>query len=235
MGGGGDSAAWTMAGRFYSKQTSLGHSPPLKPTGDWQFDGPVVMLQDEREVSSAETFTWSMTETGRAVSVGRPTGGATIIPKVFDAPSGLFSFRMGCYDRPTPIKEIKPEGIGTAPDVFVPYEPCLLDAYGDPVLAAGMDVLLLLVQGEERETVVDYYNGMLDLNPEQVKRSRKKFGKIDLPGKKTGFRNVTDGILEPMTDWETTLLTSKRNPSPDKKGAKDRLNRLAEIKGQITK
>jgi len=138
MGGGGDGPAWAMAGRFFEKRVL---TPPVEPTGSWQFAGPVVMLQDERMVSSAETFTWAMTETGRVLSVGRPTGGATIIPGVFEVPSGLFRFRLGVHDRKTPIRGVQPEGVGTPPDVFVPYEPALLAGGGDPELEAARRTL----------------------------------------------------------------------------------------------
>ncbi|MHC4938769.1 MAG: S41 family peptidase [Planctomycetota bacterium] len=144
MGGGGDSAAWAMAGRFAA--------PKLRRTGDWQFEGPVVMLQDERMISSAETFTWAMAESGRALSVGRPTGGATIIPKVYRAPSGLFEFRMGSHDRRTPFAKVQPEGIGSAPDIHVSYD--LLAKHEDPVLAIGRDALKRLVAGEDRSAVI---------------------------------------------------------------------------------
>jgi hypothetical protein len=130
------------------------NEPPIEPTGSWQFDGPVVLLEDERMISSAETFTWAMTETGRAFSVGRPTGGATIIPDSFDAPSGLFRFRLGVHDRKTPIKGVQPEGIGTPPDVLVRYEPALLAKHGDPDLGVAREALDLLRRGEERGRIV---------------------------------------------------------------------------------
>ena len=151
MGGGSDIPAWAMAGRFFEKRVL---EPPVEPTGSWQFAGPVILLQDERMASSAETFTWAMTETGRALSVGRPTGGATIIPEVFDAPSGLFRFRLGCHDRKTPIKGVQPEGIGTLPDILVRYEPALLAKYGDPILGKAREALDLLLEGRRREEIV---------------------------------------------------------------------------------
>jgi hypothetical protein len=157
MGGGGDAPAWAMAGRFYTKATNLGTSGTLMPSGDWQFEGPVVMLQDEREISSAETFTWAMTETGRAVSVGRPTAGGTIIPMSIQVPSGMFDLKLGVTDRKTPIKGIQPEGHGTPPDIFVPYEPVLLERFGDPVMGIGRDVLARLMEGEEKAKVVASY------------------------------------------------------------------------------
>jgi len=154
MGGGGDGPAWAMAGRFFRKRTPQGSAPALVPTGGWQFDGPVVLLQDERMISSAETFTWAMTETGRALSVGRPTGGATIIPTSFDAPSGILSFRLGVHDRATPIRGVQPEGVGTAPDVPVAYTPDALAGGADPILAMGRRALELLLQGRSRDQVV---------------------------------------------------------------------------------
>ena len=57
MGGGSDGCAWEMAGRLFSKAVSNGSHGQIAPSGSWQFDGPVVMLQNENEVSSAETFT----------------------------------------------------------------------------------------------------------------------------------------------------------------------------------
>jgi C-terminal processing protease CtpA/Prc len=151
MGGGSDRPAWAMAGRFFDKRVA---EPPVEPTGAWQFAGPVVLLQDERMISSAETFTWAMTETGRVLSVGRPTGGATIIPDGFDAPSGLFRFRLGVHDRKTPIQGVQPEGIGTPPDILVRYEPALLAKHGDPVLGVAREALDLLRRGENRGAVV---------------------------------------------------------------------------------
>jgi C-terminal processing protease CtpA/Prc len=149
MGGGGDGPAWAMAGRFKPKG--------IKATGPWQFEGPVVMLQDERMVSSAETFTWAMAESGRAVSVGRPTGGATIIPALFQAPSGMFRFRVGRHDRRTPFLKVQPEGIGTPPAVFVPYEPYLLERHTDPVYGVGLALLRELVAGASPDKTVERY------------------------------------------------------------------------------
>jgi carboxyl-terminal processing protease len=229
MGGGGDGPAWSMAGRFYSKSTPLGTSGSLDPTGNWQFDGPVVMLQDEREISSAETFTWAMTETGRALSVGRPTGGATIIPRVFDAPSGLFSFRMGCSDRATPIRGIKPEGNGTQPDVFVPYEPVLLARHRDPTLAVARDILCLLLDGAPRDIVVGYYGGLLGADAGRFRKAAAPFGKLELPAKKSGFADVTAGYAAAAIDWEIALCGHRRNPMPDFAGASERLEALAAI------
>jgi hypothetical protein len=101
------------------------------------------MLQDSQEVSSAETFTWAMSETGRVVSVGRPTGGWGIIPHGYSLPSGLAQFRLGVNDRATPIKGVHTESVGWPPDVLVPYGP-VVHAKVDPVREIGLTILGVL-------------------------------------------------------------------------------------------
>lgn len=231
MNGGGDSAAWAMAGRFFSKRTPLKHDPALKPTGDWQFDGPVVMLQDEREMSSAETFTWAMAETGRAVSVGRPTGGATIIPRRFEVPSGLFAFRLGCRDRETSVEGVHPEGIGSPPHVDVPYEPAMFARSDDPVRAVGLDVLRWLVAGTPRAVVVDVYDGVLDPDPEAGEALRKALAAwraLDRPADLV-FADLTGELLEERILGVSHWLTSTVNPTPAVAEGERRLAGLAAV------
>lgn len=160
MGGGSDIPAWEMAGRLFQSPVPNGPGRRLEPTGSWQFPGPVVLLQDEAEVSSAETFTWAVCETGRVVSVGRPTGGWSIIPRVFHCPSGLIDFRLGVRDRPTPLRRIHTEGVGWPPDLLVPYGPVFC-AEEDPSRELGMEVLRLLHAGVPHQAVVQCFQGLL--------------------------------------------------------------------------
>ena len=138
MGGGGDGPAWEMVGRLFSKSVANGRGR-IEPSGSWQFDGPVVLLQDSLQVSSAETFTWAVSETGRVVSIGRPTGGWAIIPRGFSCPSGLVDFRLGVTDRGTPIGGVHTEGIGWPPDLEVPWGAVMLRD-GDPTLELATQV-----------------------------------------------------------------------------------------------
>jgi len=146
MGGGSDNAAWEMVGRLLPKGAANGRNGRIEPSGSWQFDGPVVFLQDELLVSSAETFAWAITETDRAVSVGRATGGWGIIPNIFELPSGLAKVRIGVNARATPIRGIQTEGIGWPADVNVPYGP-VFSALRDPVYDISLEVLAVLVSG----------------------------------------------------------------------------------------
>jgi Peptidase family S41 len=146
MGGGSDDAAWEMVGRLLPKGAANGRNGRIEPSGSWQFAGPVVFLQDELMVSSAETFAWAITETDRAVSVGRNTGGWGIIPNIFELPSGLAKLRIGVNARPTPIRGIQTEGVGWPADLTVPYGP-VISARRDPVYDIGLEVLAVLAAG----------------------------------------------------------------------------------------
>lgn len=159
MGGGSDDCAWTMCGRLFPKATANGNQRRLEPTGSWQFDGPAVMLQDETEVSSAETFTWALSETGRVISVGRPTGGWGIIPQRFDLPSGLASFRIGVNDRGTPVRGIHTEGVGWPPDVPISFGPELC-ALPDPERVLGEAILAALASGQSVAATRDAFHAL---------------------------------------------------------------------------
>lgn len=176
MGGGGDGPAWEMAGRFFAKGVANGRNGVIDKSGAWQFDGPIVMLQDETMVSSAETFTWAMRETDRAITVGRPTGGWGIIPKVFQCPSGLLDFRLGVNDRKTPIGGLHTEGIGFAPDVLLPFGP-EFSAEPDPARSIALELLSLLHAGCEREKVRDAFHELFEGDVDGFRKAADVFGK----------------------------------------------------------
>jgi len=229
MGGGGDGSAWEIAGRFFPKGVSNGLHGRIAPSGRWQFIGPVVMLQDEVEISSAETFTWAMSETERCVSVGRRTGGWGIIPKGYSCPSGIVSFRLGVNDRPTPIKRIHTEGIGWPPDVSVPYGPVLCGR-PDPVFEIGVEVLRALHAGESRKKTIAAFHAVFHGKPDKKKGPARKLAKL---GKED---------LEQRLAMETALLKLEKDLGPvDALGVSRRLAILAprakaaRIKGALTR
>lgn len=226
MGGGSDEAAWKMAGRFFKKGVSNGSGNTIEPAGSWQFDGPVVMLQDELEVSAAETFTWAMCETKRALSVGRPTGGWAIIPQAFECPSGLVSFRLGVRDRPTPISGKMTEGIGWPPDVPFPYGPALCmnpDQDGN----IGLQLLRLLHAGADRLSVIRCFNHVRTGNISEF----LKEGTV-LARKATGWdpkllAELFHDDLKKTIVLETFLLTNAGDIVPDAAGSARRFLQMA--------
>ncbi len=220
MGGGGDGHAWAMAGRFYRGGVDNGLHGRIEAMGTWQFEGPVVMLQDESEVSSAETFTWAMSETGRAVSVGRHTGGWGIIPNGYTCPSGLVSFRLGVNDRPTPIRRVHTEGVGWPPDVLVPYGP-VVRAQADPIRDVGMQVLQSLHAGTKPTSARELFGGLFQGRiAEFTKRAAAKGYDA-----KPLARLVADD-LEQRLAMETALLVIEDAGPPDVLGARARLASL---------
>ncbi|MEZ6197132.1 MAG: S41 family peptidase [Planctomycetota bacterium] len=222
MGGGGDGPAWDVAGRFFAKPVGNGRNGRIEPTGSKPFLGPVLMIQDELEVSSAETFTWAMSETGRAISIGRPTGGWSIIPRRFRAPSGRFDFRVGVTDRPTPIRGILTEGTGWAPDLLVPRGPVLTrNARFTLELATGL-AALALAEGEDatRDLVRRLGEGRFDEIRQKRKRARSAAGAPDL----VPLVEALEADLTATLDLETALL--ERCDPPDVLGARARLEEI---------
>jgi hypothetical protein len=230
MGGGTDDCAWNMAGRFFPRGVNNGLHGRIDPSGSRQFDGPVVMLQDEVEISSAETFTWAMSETARCVSVGRPTGGWGIIPTGYSCPSGLVSFRLGVNDRPTPIKRIHTEGVGWPPDVLVPYGPVICSR-PDPVFEIGMEALRALHAGASRKKTIATFHAIFHGKPDKkAKTLTKKLAKLGRDD------------LEERLAMELALLKIEEDLRPaDALGVSRRLETLAPrakaagVKGPLTR
>lgn len=225
MGGGGDSQAWEMAGRFFTERVPNGPGRAIEPSGSWQFAGPVAMLQDELEVSSAETFTWALSETERALSVGRPTGGWGIIPKVFRCPSGLVDFRLGVNDRPTPIRGIRTEGVGWPPDLLVPYGPVLC-AEPDPARDIALQALRLLRAGVPRKAVVGLFGTLLSGD---AKGFLKAAGAVSKKAKGWDPRPLAEKVaadLGATLSLERSLLDRPEILAPDYRGASGRLAAL---------
>lgn len=226
MGGGGDAEAWAMCGRLFSKETKNGDQAPLKPTGSWQFDGPVVMLQDEAEVSSAETFTWALSETGRVLSIGRPTGGWGIIPKVFELPSGLASFRLGVNDRATPIRGVRTEGVGWPPEVEVPSGP-VLTALDDAARRLGVSALACLRAGATLEETRKAFRAAAEGEAAAFAAFVKKHGpKAKDPELDAWPKRFLDD-LKAEAALELAHLKAAEALAPDAVGAAARLPRLA--------
>jgi len=234
MGGGGDEQAWTMAGRFFARAVANGNQGRIEPTGSWQFDGPVVMLQDSQEVSSAETFTWAMSETGRAVSVGRPTGGWGIIPHGCSLPSGLASFRLGVNDRATPIKGVHTEGVGWPPDVLVPFGPAIR-AKDDPVRDIGLTILAVLDAGAKTDKARDAFGGLFAGKIAEFAKSEpwsadpKIVALLKANGGLVDVKKLVEDDLKKRLAMETALLKIEDAGPPDSLGAKARLAAIEPI------
>ncbi len=225
MGGGSDDSAWQMCGRLFSAPRSNGNQRTLSPTGSWQFDGPAVMLQDESEVSSAETFTWALSETGRVISVGRTTGGWGIIPNGFELPSGLASYRLGVNDRGTSIRGIHTEGVGWPADVTVPLGPKVC-AVADAPRAIGTAVLACLRTGAAVEETRKAFHALAEGDGAPLRTLSQKLGKkpgVDLEALAKLFADD----LKAEIASEIAALKTDQTALPDVANCAKRLPRLA--------
>jgi hypothetical protein len=221
-GGGGDAAAWEIAGRLYPEGEDNGLHGRIEPSGSWQFAGPVVFLQDASMVSSAETLAWAVTERGRCVSIGRATGGWGIIPNGFKCPSGLVDFRLGVNARPTPVKRVQTEGVGwpadvTTPPTFTWREPKSKDAQEalDPTVDLGLDVAALMACGIGRDDARNSFRALFDGKCDEFAKALAKSAKatpwFDAP--RAAARRKDE--IKSEVEQEIALIVGDEVRSPD--------------------
>jgi carboxyl-terminal processing protease len=133
-GGGNSAYADQMAGRLLSEPFGYGRDTYTArlPTRAWRkwmtfratprepiYSGPVVVIMETSNFSSAEQFLVSLVDSGRVQTVGRATGGGSGNPTVFRLPGGRnakFSTANFVRNDGTPI-----EGVGLVPDVPVKW------------------------------------------------------------------------------------------------------------------
>ncbi|GEM_PF-536820 len=152
--GGGDSRlAERMAGRFFSqpfcygqdrfrqrlpwRAWSLRFEYCIQPRGEIVTVG-LVLLMDNRNMSSAEQFIAAFTESGRAIAIGRPSGGSSGNPLTFPLPgNGLARFSTGAFHTRSGLLV---EGNGIQPDIPISYTLADFRQGRDPDLLAAQQL-----------------------------------------------------------------------------------------------
>lgn len=153
-GGGNRNIAIEIAGRFidhsrtYSYlryRNGAGHGDftnyvpqTVDPRGTHRFSGPVYILTNRGDYSSAEDFVLAMRVRPQTLVMGDTTGGASGGPIVRELPNG-WTYELSEWIEYTPDKQVF-EGRGLAPDVVVKSTVSTLSAGRDPVVdrALGM-------------------------------------------------------------------------------------------------
>jgi C-terminal processing protease CtpA/Prc len=149
--GGNRTLAIDIAGRFTDRTKTFGYikirngpghgdfsdyiASEVSPRGPRQFTGPVYVLSNRHDFSSAEDFILAMRGTGRAKIVGDTTAGVTGGPIVRELANG-WTYELSQWIEFTADK--KPfEGIGLAPDIVVKSNATLMRAGTDPTLESA--------------------------------------------------------------------------------------------------
>jgi carboxyl-terminal processing protease len=147
-GGGNDSLAFEIAGRFARTPVVFGYvrfrSGPshadfgpaqqrvLNPRGAWQFTGTVLLLIGRRCASSNESFIAAMGQLPNVTLVGDRTAGSTGNPGTFPLANG-WTYTVSRWIEYTADNQVI-EDVGISPDVFVPAGAADFMQGRDPVL-----------------------------------------------------------------------------------------------------
>lgn len=154
-GGGSTFISDRIAGRFFEHPFTYGrdHFRARLPQRGWRahfdyrvkprgpiYTGPLVLLIDAYNFSTAENFIVALVDSGRATTVGRPTAGGSGNPLSFALPGGgRARFSTGDFRRNdgTPL-----EGVGIAPDVLITWTVEDFRAGRDPDAATAERLLI---------------------------------------------------------------------------------------------
>ncbi|MGA2615995.1 MAG: S41 family peptidase [Thermoguttaceae bacterium] len=109
------------------------------PAGPWHYVGPVVVLQGQKTMSSAESFALALAQCPQATTVGDRTAGSSGNPRRAHAGAGI------AVNLPRWI-DMEPQGnpidsVGVSPRVKIDAKPEDLSDNNDPVLAAALENL----------------------------------------------------------------------------------------------
>jgi carboxyl-terminal processing protease len=151
-GGGDETLAQQMAGRFISQPTTYAHSQyrtgpkhddlgpryprECSPRGPWTCTKPVVVLHGRKTTSSAESFAAMFSGMPQVTTMGAPTAGSSGNPRVLELAGGITVTLPRWIDyRPdgTPI-----DAVGIEPEIPVDWPAQLADPSSDPVLDAAL-------------------------------------------------------------------------------------------------
>lgn len=154
-GGGSELLGCQVAGRLLDRRrvyslsqyrsgpdhADLGPTSPRAcgPAGPWHYAGPVVVLQGQKTISSAESFALALAQCPQVTTLGDRTAGSSGNPRRVDAGAGIVASLPRWIDRTpdgTPI-----DGVGIAPRVKIETRPEDFQGDRDPVLAAALENL----------------------------------------------------------------------------------------------
>jgi C-terminal processing protease CtpA/Prc len=151
-GGGNRSVASDVAGRFMDRSRTVGYlryrngqkhgdftdyvTETVDPQGSHHFSGPVYILTNRGDYSSAEDFVLAMRVRPQTTIIGDTTGGASGGPIVRELPNG-WTYELSQWIEYTTDKKTF-EGVGLAPDVVVKPTAATFAAGHDEILERAL-------------------------------------------------------------------------------------------------
>jgi len=154
-GGGSEPLGCQIAGRLldrrrvYSlsqfrngpKHTDLGPKTERAcgPDGPWHYVGPVVVLQGQKTMSSAESFALALAQCPQVTTMGDRTAGSSGNPRCVEAGAGIVVNLPRWIDMDSQGKPI--DAVGISPRVKIDAKPEDFRGGRDPVLSAALENL----------------------------------------------------------------------------------------------
>jgi hypothetical protein len=163
-GGGGEDLAQALAGRFidvervYSKnryrigpkheQLGDAYERRLGPRGPWRYESPVIALQGQRTMSSAESFALMLAQCPQVTTLGDHTAGSSANPRRIELECGITVNLPRWLDMDPEGRPI--EHVGIQPKVKLEFPPEAFTEQKDPVLEAALARLRKTPSGERK-------------------------------------------------------------------------------------
>lgn len=159
-GGGDELLARGVAGRFVdeervysknkyragSKHNSFGptHERRFTPRDPWRYEAPVVLLQGQRTMSSAESMALMFAQCPQVTTMGDHTAGSSANPRRLELEVGITINLPRWLDMDPAGNAI--EHVGLAPDVVIEAAPGDFSNTSDPVMEAALSRLRKIPQ-----------------------------------------------------------------------------------------
>jgi len=108
----------------------------MRTAGPWNYVGPVVVLQGQKTMSSAESFALALAQCPQVVTLGDRTAGSSGNPRQVEAGNGIVVNLPRWIDRDPQGKPI--DVVGISPKVTIDAKPEDFQGNDDPVLTAAL-------------------------------------------------------------------------------------------------
>ena len=118
-GGGNSVNGDEMVRRLIQSKTAIWGGRTIHPYNKLNYAGDIVVLVSSSTFSAAESFAFSLYDSGRVVVIGEPTAGDSGGgPKLFTTPKGIF-FRFPTRGVDRSASGLAMEGVGLQPHIFL--------------------------------------------------------------------------------------------------------------------